>query len=63
VNEDQDIDHHAEGLGLYGRLEGIVPDIEKAAALMIGCLRAGGKVMFAVTADPPLMRSIWPPSS
>lgn len=36
-----------EGLGLYGRLEEIVPDIEKAAALMIGCLRAGGKVMFA----------------
>lgn len=36
-----------ESLGLHGRLEGLVPVIERAAAMMIGCLRAGGKVMFA----------------
>ena len=36
-----------ESLSLHGRMEGLVPDIERAAAMMVGCLSAGGKVMFA----------------
>ncbi len=36
-----------ESLSLHGRLQGLVPVIEQAAAMMVGCLRAGGKVMFA----------------
>lgn len=36
-----------ESIAVHGRLEGLVPVVERAAAMMIGCLKARGKVMFA----------------
>jgi D-sedoheptulose 7-phosphate isomerase len=36
-----------ESQELHDRLEQLVPSIAKAAGMMIGCIRHGGKVMFA----------------